>query len=90
MIDKFSNAAMIRGILEKACTGLWLIELEDGKAPRMYVDYTLMNLLGLEGEIDPEECYRHWFERIAEGYTEAVGKAVKKIVATGFAEVEYL
>ena len=37
--------------------GAWRIEIEDGKAPRFYADAMMDELLGIEGEISPEERF---------------------------------
>lgn len=89
MIKKFNDAAMIRSVLKRARTGLWIIEIEEGKLPRMYADYTMLELLGIEKELEPEACYEHWFSRIAPESVEEVLQAVEKIASSDFAEVQY-
>ena len=79
----------LEGILEGARTGIWTIELEEGCAPRMYADRTMRILLGVSEDIEPEECYRHWFENIEPDYVEMVQEAVEEILATGRSEVIY-
>ena len=79
----------LEGILEGARTGIWTIELEEGCQPRMYADRTMRILLGVSDEIEPEECYRHWFENIEPDYVEMVQQAVKEILETGRSEVIY-
>ncbi len=79
----------LENILEGARTGIWTIELEDGCQPRMYTDRTMRILLGVPDEIEPEECYRHWFERIDPDYVEMVQEAVQEILETGRNEVIY-
>ncbi len=79
----------LEDILEGARTGIWTIELEDGCQPRMYTDRTMRLLLGVSHEIQPEECYRRWFERIEPDYVEMVQEAVQEILETGRAEVIY-
>ena len=56
--------------LEGARTGIWTIEMEEGCQPRMYTDRTMRLLLGVPDEIDPQECYRHWFENIEPDYVD--------------------
>jgi len=46
-------------------------------------------LLGLADEMEPEECYRHWFSRIEPDYVEMVRETVKEILETGCSEVIY-
>ena len=76
-------------ILEGARTGIWTIELEEGCQPRMYTNRVMRMLLGVSDEIEPEECYRHWFENIEPEYVEMVQEAVREIVETGRSEVIY-
>ena len=79
----------LEDILEGARTGIWTIELEEGCRPRMYTDRTMRILLGVGEEIEPEECYRHWFENIEPDYVEMVQEAVREILETGRSEVIY-
>lgn len=79
----------LEGILKGARTGIWTIELEEGCRPRMYADRTMRILLGVPDEIGPEECYRHWFERIEPDYVVMVQEAVQEILKAGRAEVIY-
>lgn len=79
----------LEDILEGARTGIWTIELEEGCEPRMYADRTMRILLGVSEEIEPESCYRHWFQNIDPDYVEMVRDAVREIVETGRSEVIY-
>ncbi|MCI8698166.1 MAG: response regulator [Oscillospiraceae bacterium] len=79
----------VEGILEGARTGIWTIELEEGCPPRMYADRTMRILLGVPDGIGPEECYRHWFERIEPDYVAMVQDAVQEILKSGRSEVIY-
>ena len=79
----------LEGILEGARTGIWTIELEEGCPPRMYADRTMRILLGVPDGIGPEECYRHWFERIEPDYVAMVQDAVREILKSGRSEVIY-
>lgn len=79
----------LEDILEGARTGIWTIELEEGCEPRMYADRTMRILLGVSEDVEPEECYRHWFENIDPDYVEMVQDVVQEIVETGRSEVIY-
>ena len=79
----------LEDILEGARTGIWTIELEEGCRPRMYTDRTMRSLLGVTDEIEPEECYRHWFKHIEPDYVVMVQEAVREILETGRSEVIY-
>ena len=86
---KLEARQSLEDILEGARTGIWTIELEEGCQPRMYADRTMRILLGVGEEIEPQECYRHWFNNIEPDYVEMVQEAVKEILETGRCEVIY-
>ncbi len=86
---KLEARQSLEGILEGARTGIWTIELEEGCSPRMYADQTMRILLGVPDEIEPEECYRHWFDNIEPDYVTMVQESVQEILETGRSEVIY-
>ena len=86
---KLEARQSLEGILEGARTGIWTIELEEGCSPRMYADRTMRILLGVPDEIEPEECYRHWFDNIEPDYVTMVQESVQEILETGRSEVIY-
>ena len=47
----------VERILRVNRVGAWRIEIEDGKAPRFYADAVMDELLGIQGEISPEERF---------------------------------
>lgn len=77
-------------ILHRTRTGLWTIEIYEGRLPRMYADSTMLELLGLEEAPAPEECYREWYGRIQEEYYPAVQEVVNKSISGQRAEVQYM
>ena len=79
----------LEDILEGARTGIWTIELEEGRPPRMYADRTMRILLGAPDGIGPEECYRQWFDNIDPDYVEMVQFSVREMMETGRSEVIY-
>jgi len=79
----------IENILEGARTGIWTMEMEDGCAPRLYADRTMRELLGVREDIEPEECYQHWFQNIESDYVEMVMEALQEMLKSGRAEVAY-
>lgn len=79
----------IEDILESARTGIWTMELEEGCPPRMYADRTMRALLGVQENIEPEECYRQWFENIEPDYVDIIQEAVQEMLRSGCAEVDY-
>ncbi len=86
---KLKARQSLEDILEGARTGIWTIELEEGCQPRMYTDRTMRLLLGVPDDIQPEECYKHWFENIVPDYVEMVKESVAEILETGRSEVIY-
>lgn len=89
MLDHFRDTQKMQEILREAQTGLWVIELDDGQKPRMYADSAMLELLGLESEPSPEQCYQAWYERIEDEYYPIVQSAVEKIMKDEQAEVQY-
>lgn len=89
MLKKFNDLSLMTEVLHGARTGLWIIELEEGKDPRMYADTTMQELLGFTQEPEPEECYQVWYDRIEEEYYPVVQKCVDEMVSQRRAEVQY-
>lgn len=79
----------LEDILAGARTGIWTIELEEACEPRMYADKTMRMLLGVSEDVEPEECYRHWFKNIDPDYVEMVQEAVQEMLESGRSEVVY-
>ncbi len=86
---KLEARQSLEDILEGARTGIWTIELEDTCEPRMYADKTMRMLLDVAEDIEPEECYRHWFQNIEPDYVEMVQESVQEMLETGRSEVVY-
>lgn len=76
-------------ILSKSHIGLWAFELDEGEAPRMYVDDVMLGLVGLEHQVSPEETYHAWYDNIDEGSYGLVADAVSKMMSGEHAEVQY-
>lgn len=89
MLEHFGDITTIQEVLEQAQTGLWVIEMEEGKEPRMYADKAMLGLLGLEKEPEPEVCYRAWYDRIVPEYYPQVEKVVEQMIRHKRAEVQY-
>lgn len=86
---KLEKQRDIEEVLGGSRTGIWTIEIEDGCHPRMYADRTMRSLLGVQDDIDPEECYRNWFNNIDPEYIDMVQEAVHEIIEKGRSEVVY-
>lgn len=53
MQEHFMDMDGVQELLRMARTGLWTIELEEGREPRMYGDKAMLELLGLKGDAVP-------------------------------------
>ena len=81
----------IRDIIASANMGTWHIELIEGENPRMYVDDTMKQLLGLDGQVcTPEEIYDKWFSNILPEAVQSVLDSVEKMQNGFFDENTYL
>lgn len=89
MLNHFKDIQKMQEVLQEAQTGLWIIELDEKKEPRMYADKAMLELLGIEEEPSPEDCYKWWYERIESEYYPIVQKAVEKMISDERAEVQY-
>lgn len=76
-------------VLTKANIGLWAFELDEGSEPRMYVDNTMLRLLGLKKQISPEETYHAWYDNVDDDSYGLVTDAVDKMGSGNYAEVQY-
>ena len=55
-MSKFDEE-LAKRILKDTHIGLWCIEIEEGMAPRFYADEVMDELIGVSGEITPEERF---------------------------------
>lgn len=86
---KIKDNNIINKILEDENLGIWAIELEDGKLPRLYGNDTMLKLIEATAEMTPEECYDRWYSNVDPVFYERVDEAIKKIVDGENAEIEY-
>ena len=71
-------------ILKITGLGLWSIRINpNGGRNQMFVDKTMMDLLGLKKALTPEECYEHWYNRINDGYFHYINEAVSEMIDHG-------
>lgn len=89
MLDHFKDMDKRQEVLREAQTGLWVIELSEGREPKMYADSVMLELLGFDNIPSPEECYKTWYERIEDEYYPIVQSGVEKIISDTRAEVQY-
>lgn len=69
--------------------GIWTIELENKKLPRMYADDVMKRLLGVNDDISPEDCYVSWYTRIFSSHINMVEDAIGRLISGKKAEITY-
>ena len=89
MDQKLGTIALSDDIFDKAKIGLWAFELDEGSAPRMYVNDVMLGLIGLKEQVSPEETYHAWYDHIDHGSYGLVAESVEKMTAGERAEVQY-
>ena len=88
-IERLGSVNLSDDILEKCNVGLWAFELDTGSLPRMYVNDTMMKLLGLNRQLSPEATYHAWYDYIDAKHYREVAEAVEQMTAGIHAEVQY-
>ncbi|MGN1016396.1 MAG: hypothetical protein ACI4PL_05325 [Faecousia sp.] len=53
MEKRLETLSVMTDILRDASTGLWCLELDPGKEPRLYVDSTFRNMMAMEASLSP-------------------------------------
>lgn len=88
---EFADFEEILEIVASAHMGIWRIELVDGEEPRMFVDDTMKELLGIAGkERTPEKTYTDWYSKIAPEAVASVLRSVERMESGHFDENTYL
>ena len=84
-------AAMFANARQHAGLGLWVFELDPDVEPRMYVDDTMRDLLGLKEQdgLTPEQIYHAWFDRVDPDHLSEVGQGVELMKQGRLAEIQY-
>ena len=60
----FSKIGEVHTMLEEAKIGLWCVEYDANKPPRLYADDTFLSMMGIAKELSPEEGYQLWESQI--------------------------
>lgn len=76
-------------ILDGVGIGLWAVEIDDGCAPRMSANETMLKLLGLKENLPSEDIFHAWFDNIDPGHFAEVKSYVDKMSAGGAVEIQY-
>ena len=88
-MDCLESSDLTHAILSSAGLGLWTIELDDGKPPRLYADKAFLQTLGLPEETLPEDLYNLWSNNIDLSYYEAFAESIEQMTRGEMSELEY-
>ena len=54
MVDQhFSKIGEVHTMLQEAKIGLWCVEYDENKPPRLYADDTFLSMMGIAKELSP-------------------------------------
>lgn len=76
-------------ILRGAQIGIWTLEMDDVKAPRLHPNPTMCTLLGVSQEMSPEEVYQFWYHRLPPKYVTPVLDYIQKVIHESYSEITY-
>ena len=88
-MDCLETSDLTHALLSSAGVGLWTIELDDGKSPRMYADKAYLQMLGISEDISPEDLYNAWCNNIDLSYYEAFAESIEQMTRGVMSELEY-
>lgn len=80
---------VIHNILQEADIGIWTIEIEKDKLPRMFANDIMLELIEANKNDTPEVVYKKWFENIERDDYQLVNNTVEEIIKIGKAEINY-
>lgn len=66
-------------VLNKTNIGLWALEFDEGKEPRLYVDDTMLELIGLTQRPSPEETYVAWAKNVDPAHNDEIELYLEKL-----------
>lgn len=76
-------------ILRGAQIGIWTLEMDGVKAPRLHPNPTMCTLLGVSQEMSPEEVYQFWYHRLPPKYITPVLDYIQKVIHESYSEITY-
>ena len=89
MDSYFESISYLQDILRDSMIGMWRIEMDDGKPPRLFTDETFQKMMGMDDGLSPQESYRFWYERIPGQEREKVRAAIEEMIRSHHAEALY-
>lgn len=79
----------IESILSGAQIGIWTIEMDEEKAPRLFADHTMRYLLDVDESVSPEDCYSKWYQNIVPEFLSSVLTYIENLKQIGQDEITY-
>ncbi len=76
-------------ILHQTRSGVWVIEIENDKEPRMFVNSSMAELLCITAELTPEETYKAWYGGVREEYAGLINNTISKVISGKQSEAIY-
>lgn len=76
-------------ILRGAQIGIWTLEMDGVKVPRLHPNPTMCTLLGVSQEMSPEEVYQFWYHRLPPKYVTPVLDYIQKVIHESYSEITY-
>ena len=89
MDQHFSKIGEVHTMLQEAKIGLWCVEYDNDKPPRLYADDTFLSMMGIAKSLSPEEGYRMWEEQIPSYEKERAAAYMNAIKKGEHSEIEY-
>lgn len=91
LIHELIKSKSAEDILSATKLGLWMIQIDQTKNEySMIADKNMKKALGVSGNISNQDCYKHWYNQINDGFYHYVNNAVETMITTGdTVEVEY-
>ena len=90
MDDKNSRLGEVQQMLQKANIGRWCVEMEQGGEPRLYVDDTFLQMMGMDASMSPEQLYQLWETQIPSYEKERTEFYYKEMIEGRQSEVDYI
>lgn len=89
IMNLLETSEVTHGILSNANIGLWAVEIDEGCEPRMYADEKMLQLLGVDRPMTPEELFLAWYNNVDADHYENVNEMIAQLIEGKHAEVEY-
>ena len=88
-MQDFKDFDFVSTLLQEAKFGLWIMEVERNKDPKIYFDKTAQEILGFKNKsAAPDETFKNWLSRVSEDSKETTKHAIKKMKEGSLSEAQ--